>query len=93
MHSHFRRRASREQYDETMKGTLDAATPDGTLAHMCGPSADGWWVIDAWESEGAANAFYGSEQFQAGVSNLPPLEPFAIPLHRLEIYETLPQID
>lgn len=84
-----------EQYDDTMKGigreALDAPIPEGILAHMSGPSADGWRVVDVWESEEAAGRFYGSATFQAGASNLPPLEPVAVPLHRLEIYETVRQ--
>ena len=55
-------------YDKLMAemglGTVDAPFPAGLLAHIAGPHGDtGWRVVDVWESEGAANAFYGSDQF------------------------------
>lgn len=42
----------------------DAPYPDGLLAHLAGARPDGGWrVIDVWESDGAAQAFYGSDRF------------------------------
>ncbi|MFN2569750.1 MAG: hypothetical protein ABR564_09155, partial [Candidatus Dormibacteria bacterium] len=73
---------------------LEAPTPSGIIAHIAGPtSRGGWQVIDVWESEEAANAFYGSEAFEtvqaaaqrAGISITP------WPLYRLEVYQTLRQ--
>jgi hypothetical protein len=61
---------TQEQYDGVMAamGFGDAgsnlATAVGAVAHMAGPRADGGWrVIDVWESEEAANAFYSSDLF------------------------------
>jgi len=84
-------------YDATMKGigreALDADAPDGILSHLSGPTANGWFVVDVWESEAQAGAFYGSETFQSAVqANLPALEPRVVPLHRLEVYKTLRSI-
>ena len=55
-------------YDKLM-GEMGLATanspfPTGLIAHLAGPQGDaGFRVIDIWESEDAANAFYGSDQF------------------------------
>lgn len=59
---------SAEAYDTLMGemglGTVDSPFPAGLLAHLAGPQGDtGWRVVDIWESEDAANAFYGSDQF------------------------------
>jgi len=84
-------------YDATMKGigreAVEADVPDGILSHLSGPTANGWFVVDVWESEAQAGAFYGSESFQSAVqANLPVLEPRVVPLHRLEVYKTLRSI-
>jgi hypothetical protein len=43
---------------------LDAPHPDGLLAHLSGAKPGGGWrVIDVWENDAAADAFYGSGQF------------------------------
>jgi hypothetical protein len=80
-----------EQYDglmETMglseKGAIGAA---GALAHIAGPKEGGGWrVVDVWDSEDAANAFYGSDTFapvraatEGGGSTMTPW-----PVHRIE---------
>ncbi len=83
-------------YDGLMKAIgredLEAPAPDGIIAHMAGPgSRGGWEVVDVWESEEAANAYYGSETFgavqaaaqSAGISITP------WPLYRLEVYQTI----
>jgi hypothetical protein len=40
---------------EEMNGRVDAGVGDepikGLIAHVSGPSADGWRIIDIWESE------------------------------------------
>jgi hypothetical protein len=83
-------------YDGLMQAigreSLDAPLPAGCIAHMAGPKAEGGYrAVDVWESEQAANAFYGSEQFgpvmsaapSMGISNTPWL------LHRLEVGQTI----
>jgi hypothetical protein len=43
---------------------LDAPHPDGLLAHLAGATPGGGWrVIDVWETDTAAESFYGSDQF------------------------------
>ncbi len=59
---------SADTYDTVMAemglGSVDSAFPPGLIAHLAGPQGDaGWRVIDVWESEEAANSFYGSDQF------------------------------
>lgn len=59
---------TRDHYDGIMAAMgladLDGPYPDGLLAHLSGPKPSGGWrVIDVWESEDAATAFYGSERF------------------------------
>lgn len=79
------------EYDDVMVAMgladLDSSYPDGLLVHLAGAKPGGGWrVIDVWESDDAANAFYGSARFapvrdgahSAGISTTP------WPLHRIE---------
>jgi len=65
---------------------LDAPHPDGLLAHLAGATPGGGWrVIDVWETEAAAEAFYGSDRFApvrdaAGAAGITST---AWPLHRV----------
>lgn len=59
---------SAKTYDTVMGqmdlGDVDSAFPAGLIAHIAGPQGDaGWRVVDVWESDDAANSFYGSAQF------------------------------
>src|SRR5579872_5830932 len=87
------------RYDEVMKAlgreSVAAPQPPGFIAHLAGPRPQGGWrVIDVWESEDAANAYYSSEQFRpvrdaaadAGLTTTP------WPLHRTEIDQTMRQL-
>ena len=85
-------------YDAIMKAigreSLDAPWHAGAIAHFAGPRAEGGWrVVDVWESEAAAAAFYGSETFQQGLGTLGPaaatITPSPWPLHRTEIDQPL----
>lgn len=86
-------------YDELMKGLgrgpLDSALPSGIIAHLAGPRTHGGWrVVDVWESEQAANAFYGSSTFQQVVGGAPvqiDVQPW--PLHRIEVDQTIRIVD
>jgi len=86
-------------YDQLMKGigreSLDAPSPEGYIAHVSGPRAQGGWrVVDVWESEQAANAFYSSPTFTDVVTGSGvPIDVAPWPVHRLEIDRTLRQID
>lgn len=79
------------EYDglmETMglqSGTFDVP---GALVHIAGPKVDGGWrVVDVWESEEAANAFYGSDRFAPvrGVAESAGIRTTPWPVHRLEV--------
>ena len=80
-------------YDGIMKlldersGGAWASSP-GFIAHMAGADpAGGWQVVDVWESEDAANGFYGSDAFSAvreGTADS-GLEMTPWPLHRIEV--------
>jgi hypothetical protein len=80
-----------EQYDGIMaamgiaeKGAIIAL---GAVAHIAGPKDGGWRVIDVWDTEEAANAFYTSDTFApvraaaegGGLTSTP------WPVHRIEI--------
>ncbi len=87
-----------EQYDAVMdgigRGSLDAPAPEGCISHISGPTADGWRVVDVWETEAHAGRFYGSETFQkSATANLPDVQPDAWSLHRIEVYEPVRAVD
>ena len=80
-----------EQYDGLMeamglseKGAIGA---QGAVAHIAGPNEGGGWrVIDVWDTEEAANAFYASDMFalvraaaEGGAMTSTPW-----PVHRIE---------
>ena len=81
---------TQDHYDGMMAAMgladLDGPYPDGLIAHLSGATPGGWRVIDVWESEDAAAAFYGSERFapvrdgaEAGAITSTPW-----PLYRIE---------
>ena len=82
-------------YDLAMKGigreSVDAPSPEGFIAHISGAKpGGGWQVVDVWETEDAANAFYGSPTFQDGVVKvLPAIDVTPWPLYRLEVDRTI----
>ena len=59
----------KEQYtqvNEKMwgKATMDSSqAPDGLIIHTAGPTQDGWYVSDVWESKGDF-ARFGHEKVQ-----------------------------
>ncbi len=44
----------------TARGMLGEALQPGNLVHVAGPTADGWRVVEVWESEAAMGAFFRS---------------------------------
>ena len=55
---------TQEMYDRAMHQLNLSGPPPGSLVHMGGPMDGGWRIIEVWESEEAADRFYGSESFQ-----------------------------
>ena len=55
---------TKELYDRAMQDLNLPDPPPGSLVHMAGPMDGGWRIVEVWESEEAATAFYGSEAFQ-----------------------------
>ena len=88
------------EYDGLMqalgRASLDVPTPTGSLAHLSGPKpGGGWQVIDVWDSEASANAFYGSPEFSVVTTNAEAMgiamTPW--PLHRVQLAEVVHQLD
>jgi hypothetical protein len=81
---------TQEQYDEVVRrltdgGTLNSLSDwpvDGVLAHLAGPTPDGWLVMDVWESEAAFGSFAEHLMPHAQAAGLPAIEPKIFPLHR-----------
>jgi len=57
----------------------------GQIFHAAGPSAEGWRVVDVWESEAAARRFF-RETFQEALqgTGFPVGPPAVFPVHRME---------
>ena len=55
---------TRELYEQGMREVGLPGAPPGSHLHASGPMEGGWRIIEVWESEEAAGAFYGSEAFQ-----------------------------
>ena len=61
---------TKELYAQAMLDLNLPGPPPGSLVHMSGPMEGGWRIIEVWESEEAATAFYGSEAFQQMAQSL-----------------------
>jgi hypothetical protein len=93
-------RIGQAEYDGLMealgRSSLDVPTPQGSLAHLSGPKPGGGWrVIDVWDSEESANAFYGSPEFAAVTSNAEAMGITTTPwpMHRVQLAEVVHRID
>ena len=90
-------RVDQSGYDELLKAigreSIEAPTPPGHIAHLAGPKPGGGWrAIDLWESEDAANAFYGSDQFRPvsdGAAEMGITTTTPWPMHRVEIDQAI----
>jgi hypothetical protein len=81
--------AGYDQLAEAVGQKFDGIAPAGRLAHLSGAMpAGGWRVLDVWESEAAANAYYGSPEFAAVAATTPGATVTPWPLHRWEIDRT-----
>ena len=62
---------TREMYEQGMRELAGSGPPPGSHLHASGPmEGGGWRIVEVWESEEAAGAFYGSEAFQAMAQRL-----------------------
>ena len=55
---------TRNLYEQAMRELNLSGPPPGSHLHASGSMEGGWRIVEVWESEEAANAFYGSELFQ-----------------------------
>ena len=50
---------TQEQYDAAVEQlNLAQSLPEGWIFHAAGPTADGWRVVEVWESQEAADAYF-----------------------------------
>jgi quinol monooxygenase YgiN len=61
---------TRDQYQRVVAAVNEAGTPSGALMHAAGPIDGGYRVIEVWDSQQAADAFYGSEVYAAATADL-----------------------
>ncbi len=64
---------TKEQYDAVVEQlNLAESLPEGWIFHVAGPTEDGWRVVEVWESQEAADAYFqgrlGQVLQNAGVS-------------------------
>lgn len=74
-----------EQYDVILKelGEKEASANQDRPVHLAFQKADGWCVIDVWESEEALKDFAEKNLIPAFQKlGIPPLQPKIIPLYR-----------
>jgi hypothetical protein len=72
-----------EQYDQVWED-LEAAgqtNPKGLVHHVGAPSADGWLVVDVWESREHFNEFGKTLIPLLKKNRVPEAEPLITPLH------------
>ncbi len=61
--------ATRAQYERAIQALKLSGPPPGSYLHASGPMEGGWRIVEVWESEQAAEAFYGSTQFQEAMKS------------------------
>jgi hypothetical protein len=85
-----------DRYDTLMeqigRADVSGANPGGLVAHLAGPIGGGWRVLDIWESEDAADTFYGSDIFQRTLQGAPPMDREPWSLHRVEIHQAVREL-
>ncbi len=55
---------NQERYDLAFQDTNQSGPPPGLILHAAGPREGGFWIIEVWDSQEAADATYGTEQVQ-----------------------------
>jgi quinol monooxygenase YgiN len=77
---------TQEQYDAVLEQlNLSGNMPPGGISHAAGPIEGGWRVVEVWESEEAADAFF-REQLDQALRNAGVPEP---QLETWTVYKTL----
>jgi hypothetical protein len=66
-----------EKYDAAVEQwNLAESLPEGLIFHAAGPTEDGWRVVEVWESQEAADAYFqgrlGQVLQNVGVSSCQP---------------------
>lgn len=76
---------TREQYEQAFRELKLSGPPPGSHLHASGPMEGGWRIVEVWESEEAANAFYGSEAFQQMIlsTGIPPSTITNLPVEKV----------
>ena len=78
---------TKQQYDQVNEKMFGQSppppdkTPDGMIVHSAGPSENGWYVCDIWESRDAFQRFMDN-QLRAAVSDVMgdiPMQPGSEP--------------
>ena len=72
------------QYDQVRTEVLpDNRPPAGMLYHVTGPAADGWRVVEVWESQEAADRFFRETLGQALQKANITAPPQSFPVHNI----------
>jgi quinol monooxygenase YgiN len=76
---------TQEQYDAAVEQlNLTESRPEGWIFHAAGPTEDGWRVVEVWESQEAADAYFqgrlGQVLQNVGVS---PGQPDTFTVHNI----------
>ena len=63
-----------------------ASWPAGGISHVAGAGADGWYVIDVWETQGQFDAFLQARlgPALAKVGGISPPQITALPVHNMQ---------
>ena len=76
---------TQEQYDAAVEQlNLAQSLPEGWIFHAAGPTEDGWRVMEVWESQEAADAYFQGRLGQV-LQNLGVSlgEPDTFPVHNV----------
>ena len=53
------------QYDQVRSEVAGDRAPEGALYHAAGPTENGWYVVEVWESQEALDRFFRDKLQQA----------------------------
>lgn len=61
---------TQEQYETVVLTVNQSGTPAGALFHAGGPVEGGYRIVEVWESQEAADAFYSSALYRQATTML-----------------------